>query len=149
MKSTLLNRHFPLFLTMMAVLATTIFSGCVQRRLNIRSQPEGAFVTIDHQPIGYTPLVTPFVYSGSRDVKLEKDGFKTIKVTERIRPPLWDTFPISLITNHFSPRELRDERLLEFEMEPREQTNENNLLQRANDLRGNIRAGTVTAPIAK
>jgi hypothetical protein len=122
-------------------------TGCVQRRLIVRSYPEGALVTIDKQQIGYSPISVPFTYSGTRDIQLEKDGFKTIKVQERIRPKPYDIFPLSLITNNFWLHELRDERLLEFQLEPREQVGENQLMDRANDLRGNVYRGTVTAPI--
>ena len=83
--------------TWMLVTATLVMifcTGCVQRRLNIRSQPEGAFVTIDDTPIGFTPLAAPFVYGGSREIKLEKDGYKTVKVLERVRPPLYPFFHV-------------------------------------------------------
>ena len=122
-------------------------TGCVQRRLIVRSQPEGAFVSIDNQPIGYTPLSAPYTYSGTRKIRLEKDGYKTVDVEERIRPRWFDTFPISLVTNNFWPRELRDERLLEFQLEPRAQASENLLLDRANQLRTDVNRGTVTSPL--
>lgn len=122
-------------------------TGCVQRRLIIRSQPEGAFVTIDRQPIGLTPLSVPYTYSGTREVQLEKDGYKTVKVQQRIDPTWYEKFPVSFFTENFSPREIRDERLLEFQLEPKTQVQEDLLLQRANDLRYNVQRGTVTAPI--
>ena len=128
-------------------LSTVCLTGCVQRRFIVRSQPEGAFVTIDNQPIGYTPLSVPFTYYATREIQLEKDGYKTIKVRERIRPPWYQKFPVSFFADNFAGREIRDERLLEFEMEPRTQVEENLLLERANDLRTNIERGTVTAPI--
>jgi hypothetical protein len=123
------------------------FSGCVQRRLVVRSHPEGALVTIDRQRIGLTPLSVPYTYSGTREVQLEKDGYKTVKVQQRVDPTWYEKFPVSFVTENFWPRELRDERLLEFQLEPKTQVQENLLLDRANDLRGNVQRGTVTAPI--
>lgn len=128
-------------------LVVVSLTGCVQRRLIIRSQPEGAFVTIDRRPIGLTPLSVPYTYSGTREIQLEKDGFKTIKVQQRVDPTWYEKFPASFVTENFWPRELRDERLLEFQLEPKSQVQENLLLDRANDLRLNIQRGTVTAPI--
>ena len=122
-------------------------TGCVQRRLIVRSQPEGAFVTIDDQPIGYTPLKVPFTYYGTRDIQLEKDGFKTVQVSERVRAPWYQKVPFNFFADNFAGRELRDERMLDFELEPRTQVQENLLLDRANDMRGNIQRGTLTAPI--
>ena len=128
-------------------LVTVGLTGCVQRRLIVRSQPEGAFVTIDRRPIGLTPLSVPYTYSGTREVQLEKDGYKTVKVQQRVDPTWYEKFPVSFVTENFWPRELRDERLLEFQLEPKSQVQENLLLDRASDLRMNVQRGTVTAPI--
>jgi hypothetical protein len=122
-------------------------SGCVQRRFIIRSQPEGAFVTIDKQPIGLTPLSVPWTYNGTREFQLEKDGYKTIKVQQRFQPTWYETFPASFVTENFWPQEIRDERVLDFQMEPKTQVQENLLLDRANDLRMNVQRGTITTPI--
>ena len=136
-----------LFVCVFALITLFSMAGCVQRRLIIRSYPEGAFVSVDRQPVGYTPVSVPFTYYGTREIHLEKDGFKSINVKERIRPAPHDIFPISLVTNHFWPREIRDERLLEFQLEAKDQVSENLLMDRANDLRGNVYRGTVTAPL--
>ncbi len=104
-------------------------------------------MTIDHTPIGLTPLSVPWTYNGTREIKLEKDGYQTIKVQERFEPKLYEKFPISFVTENFWPKEIRDERVLDFQMEPKTQVQENLLLDRANDLRMNVRRGTITAPI--
>ncbi len=132
---------------LIACLILVSLSGCVQRRFIVRSQPEGAFVSIDRRPIGLTPLSVPWTYNGTREIQLEKDGYKTIKVQQRIKPTWYETFPVSLVTENFWPREIRDERLMEFQMEPKTQVQENLLLDRANDLRMNVQRGTITAPI--
>lgn len=129
------------------LLSLSSFTGCVQRRLIIRSQPEGAIVTIDNRLIGRTPLSTEYTYSGGRELKLELDGYKTVKVQERIDPTWYETFPISLVTENFAGREIRDERVLDFQMEPKVQVPENQLLDRANDLRFNVNRGGLTTPL--
>lgn len=134
-------------LSILVVLAIVILAtGCVQRRLIVRSHPEGALVTIDSTVVGHTPVPVPFVYYGTREIQLEKEGFKTIKVKERIRPPWYEKVPFSFFSNNFAFREIRDERLLEFELEPRTQVEENLLLDRANELRVNSQRGTLAAP---
>ena len=130
-------------LTLVVLLCT----GCVQRRLQIRSQPEGALVSVDRQPVGNTPLSVPFTYYGSREIQLEKDGYKTIRVEQNIKPPWFEKFPVSLISNNFAGREIRDERLFDFLMQPKDAVNESVLVDRANDLRNDIQRGTLTAPI--
>ena len=121
--------------------------GCVQRRMIIRSIPEGAFVMVDGQSVGSTPLSVPYTYYGTRDIKLERDGYKTINVQQRFDPQWYQTFPVSLISENFAGREIRDERVLDFTMEPKSQIQEDHLLNRANDLRLNIDRGTITSPL--
>ena len=121
--------------------------GCVQRRMIIRSIPEGAFVMVDGQSVGATPLSVPYTYSGTRDIRLERDGYKTINVQQRFEPKWYQTFPASLISENFAGREIRDERVLDFTMEPKSQVQEDRLLERANDLRLNIDRGTITSPL--
>ena len=42
-------------------------TGCVQRRLTIRSSPPGAVVYVGNQEIGTTPISHDFIYYGSRE----------------------------------------------------------------------------------
>ena len=74
------------------ILLSVTLTGCVQRRLLIRSDPDGALVTVDDQAIGHTPYSLPYVYYGTRKIRLEKDGFETTEVKERVKPP-WYQLP--------------------------------------------------------
>lgn len=138
--------HKPILLMLLCG-GCLLMTGCVQRRMIIRSQPEGAFVTIDRKPIGLSPVSVPYVYPGTRDIQLEKDGYQTIKVQQRFDPKWYQRFPISFFSENFSPREIRDERVLDFQLEPRMQVQEDQLLGRASELRMNVGRGTVTPPI--
>ena len=122
-------------------------TGCVQRRLIVKTQPEGAFVSIDNIPVGYSPVSVPHTYYGTREFRVEKDGYKTVNVQERIRPQWFSTFPISFITENFWPREIRDQRIFDFQLQPKTLTDENGLVDRANELRLNVERGTVAAPV--
>lgn len=127
-------------------LGLLLTTGCVQRRLIVKTQPEGAFVSIDDTPVGYSPVAVPFTYYGTRNVKIEKDGFKPVNVQERIRAPWYGKFPISFFTENFWPREIRDQRILDFQLQPKTMTNESDLINRANELRTNVQRGTIVAP---
>jgi hypothetical protein len=118
-------------------------TGCVQRRLVVKSQPEGALVTVDNQVVGQTPLSVPFVYYGTRQIRLEREGYQTVNVKERFRPKWYDTFPFSFLSNNFAMREIRDTRVLDFQLEPKANVEENQLLNRANELRTNSQRGTL------
>jgi hypothetical protein len=141
--------HCRLLFGLFALLLMLASTGCVQRRMLIRSQPEGAMVTIDRQAIGQTPVSVPFTYYGTREIQLEKDGYQTIQVRQRMRPPWYEVFPISFFSNHFAMREVKDVRRLDFELIPKVQVSEYQLIERANQLRTDVERGTVTAPIGK
>ncbi len=121
-------------------------TGCVQRRMIVRTQPTGAFVTIDDTPVGYSPVSVPFTYYGTREIQVEKDGFKPVKVEEQVRAPWYLTPPVSFITENFWPREIRDQRVFDFQLEPKTRGSDGFLLERANTLRQNVQSGTVTTP---
>ena len=135
------------WLLVMLAMLPLIFCGCVQRRLIIRSVPEGAFVKIDDQPVGATPLSVPYTYSGTREIEVAKDGYQTINVQQRVDPKWYETFPVSFVTENFAGREIRDERVLDFTMELKTQVQEGRLLERANDMRLNINRGTITGSL--
>ena len=120
--------------------------GCASRRMIVRTQPEGAFVTLDGYPLGYTPLAAAYTYGGSRDIQLDLDGHKTVKTKVDLSDPWYLRPPFSFLTENFSPVEIRHQPVLDFQLEPKTRVNEEFLLQRANTLRGNVRRGTVTAP---
>ncbi len=115
----------------------------------IRTNPEGALVTIDSQTIGNSPVQVPFTYYGTREIRLEREGYETVKVKQNIRPPWWQVPPLDFITDNFAMRELRDQRVLDFEMVPQQMIDENQLIHRATDLRNNSQRGTVPMPFAE
>lgn len=122
-------------------------SGCVQRRLLINSQPEGALVAVDKTQVGHTPVAVPFTYYGTREIQLQKDGYKTVFVKERVRPPWYGVFPFSLVSENFAFREIRDHRVLNFELSPKERVVESQLVERGEQLRGDVQRGTVVGPL--
>lgn len=113
----------------------------------VRSEPEGALVTIDRQTVGQTPVAVPFTYYGTRDIRLEKDGYDLLETKERIRAPWYDVPPFSFLTAHFSFRERRDVRNLDYRLTPKAMVDENHLLQRAGQLRTDVARGTVALPL--
>ena len=57
---------------------------CVQRRLTIRSNPPGAYVYVDDYEIGITPCSTDFIYYGTRQFRLVREGYETLTVEKKI-----------------------------------------------------------------
>jgi hypothetical protein len=117
----------------------------VRRRLTIRSQPEGALVYVDEQQIGATPCSVTFTYYGTRKIQLIKDGFQTITVLEKISAPWYQVPPLDFFAENVYGGELRDERVVDFQLEPEMIPPTNELWQRAEALRSSARAGPILA----
>ncbi len=129
---------------MTVLLLCACVAGCVRRRLTIRSNPPGADVYIDDQPIGQTPVSTSFTHYGTRKIRLEMDGRETVDVKQTFRQP-WYQYPVlDFITENLWPRELRDERVVDFQMPVKQQVTDRDLLDRAESLRTGARQGYVT-----
>lgn len=123
-------------------------TGCVQRRITIRSNPPGALVYIDDTEIGTTPCSTSFIYYGKRKIRLVKDGYETLTVEQRFWPPWYEVFPLEVITENLVPYEFRDERNLMFSLVPQRLTPIDQLLERGENLRQGSRSQIFTVPAA-
>jgi hypothetical protein len=133
-----------------AVLAATVLasqSGCVERRMTIRSNPPGALVYVDDYEIGITPVSTDFIYYGSRKIRLVKDGFETLTVMQPIPTPWYQFPPFDFITENFVPGKIRDQHAIDFQLKPQLVVPTDQLLARAEGLRQNNMAGMAGTPI--
>jgi hypothetical protein len=128
------------------VLLATTCSGCVRRRMTVRTNPPGATVSVDNQVIGTTPAASSFVYYGTREFRVEKDGYRTETIMRRFDPP-WYEFPgLDFISETLWPGEIRDERIIDVELVPQTLEPSVDVLERADSLRSQSLAGVVTAP---
>lgn len=124
------------------VLAAT--PGCVRRRLLIRSNPPGAMVYVDNQPIGVTPCATDFVYYGTREIRLVKPGFETLTINQPIPAPWYEIPPLDFVSENLVPREIQDYRTLAYNLQPMIIKPSTQLLSDAEALRQFAQQGAVT-----
>jgi hypothetical protein len=124
--------------------ACLLSSGCVRRRMTIRSFPPGAQVFVDDQEIGTTPCSAAFVYYGTRKLTLIKDGYKTETVWQTFNPPWYQYPPLDFVTENLLIQEIRDERVVDVQLQPEEIVPEQQLLDRARTLRGSAETGVIT-----
>ena len=127
-------------LAVVLVLIGFAATGCVQRRMMIRTDPPGALVYVDDYEIGTTPIACNFTYYGTRKIRLVKDGFETLTVEQPIRAPWYEIPPLDFISDNFVPGEIRDNRLLTYRMTPQRQIPSGELVARAEGLRRDVRA---------
>ena len=118
-------------------------SGCVRRRLTVRTNPPGAMVSIDNQIIGLSPASSSFVYYAARDVRVEQEGFETQTIRHRMDPPWYQLPPLDFITETLWPGEIRDERVVDIQLTPKVVEPTATVLARADELRLQSRQGVI------
>jgi hypothetical protein len=126
------SRLLLLAILLSCVLPTT---GCVRRRLNVRSNPPGALVYVDNQQIGTTPCGVDFTYYGTREIRLVKAGYETLTVNQPIPTPWYQIPGIDFISENLVPTKIRDNRTVTYNLAPQLVVPTPELLDRANQLR--------------
>lgn len=133
--------------TTMALLAIVAVSGgCgVERTLHVRSNPPGALVYLNGEEAGRTPMRQTFLWYGTYDVQLRKEGYVTRSAKTRVWAPWWQIPPLDLLAE-FIPLPLKDEHTLAYRLrqvtEP--QTDPAQLVERAAAMRGKLHSSGYT-----
>jgi PEGA domain len=119
----------------------TSLSGCVYRRLVVRSDPPGAQVILDGQEVGTTPVAVPFLYYGTRQLTLVKPGFETRTELVRIPAPWYQWMPIDFVSDNFLPRQVNDRHEICWQLNPQGIVPQEKLQERADSLRSEAHLG--------
>jgi hypothetical protein len=112
-----------------------LLTGCVERRYVITSDPPGALVLRNDQPIGFTPADDHFLFYGNYDFTLIKEGYETLHVSQCIRTPWYEYFPLEPIVESLVPWTILDVRRFHYKLEPKKHVNTEQLLNEAQSLR--------------
>ncbi len=129
-----------ILLSLLALLQT----GCLRRRLTVRTNPPGAQVYVDRQLIGTSPASSSFTYYGTRHVEVVADGYRTEKVLRNLNPPWYQLPPLDFISETLWPAEIRDERIIDITLTPEQPLASEELTARANTLRLQAAQGMAT-----
>ena len=116
-------------------------SGCVYRRIIVRSDPPGARVILDGQEVGYTPTGIPFTYYGTRRLTLVKPGFETHTELVSIPPPWYQVFPVDFASDNFLGVHVADRHDINWQLSPQTVMPLDQLQQRADSLRSEAHMG--------
>ena len=108
-----------------AALALAACSGCVERKMSLRSQPAGAPVWLDEAKIGTTPVVTSFSHYGIRRLRVgpirDEAGqvqYFSVEREVEIKAPWYERFPRDFFFEVLWPWTLVDEHEVEFTLRP-------------------------------
>jgi hypothetical protein len=138
------QRRFVTPSLILAVLAILALPGCVRRRMTIRSNPPGAVAFVDEQEIGVTPVSAAFTYYGTRKLQLFRDGSETLTVKQPFTAPWYQIPPLDFFFENLWPFEIRDERIVDFDLPPQQNVPNEKVIERGEMLRGSTRAGVLT-----
>jgi hypothetical protein len=122
------------FLAVVGLIAAIILSGCVERKLTINTEPQGAMVVLNDEEIGNSPVTVSFEWYGDYNVRVSKEGFETLKTHRKLEGPWYDGFPFDLLTL-LNPERTVDEYEWTFELEPEKEINREALIQKADELK--------------
>ncbi len=118
----------------MAMLAVG-WTGCVERRFLVESNPAGAAVFVNGDFKGTTPVSVPFTYYGKYDITLARDGYDTRTYSQRIRRPWFEFFPLDFFAENVYPFHIQDNHTYHFDLQPLSQPRGEDVLNKANGLR--------------
>lgn len=120
-------------------------TGCVQRRLIIRSNPPLARVFVGDQEVGITPVAVNFTYYGTRQIKLVRDGYETLTDEVNLPAPWYEWTPIDFVSENVVPWTISDRREITYNLQAQFVVPMADLERRANEMRmaGQVPAGPV------
>ena len=118
-----------------AFLLVVAGSGCVERRLIIRTNPPGALAYVDDNEVGLTPVAISPIYYGSRKIRLVKDGCETLTVIQSVPPPWYEIPPLDFVSETLVPGKIHDIRTFDYQLRPQGVVPNDELLGRAEGLR--------------
>ena len=124
-------------LTVISLVTVTSLSGCVERKLTINTEPQGAMVVLNDEEIGNSPVTVSFEWYGDYNVRVSKEGFETLKTHRKLKGPWYDGFPFDLLTL-LNPERTVDEYEWTFELESQKEINREELIQKAQELKDKL-----------
>ena len=122
-------------LAVLGLVVAALLAGCVERRLTINTRPQDAFVVLNDEEIGQSPVTVPFNWYGDYNVRISKEGYETLKTHRRLRSPWYDKFPWDFFAQIVNPKRIVDSYEWTFELAPKQQPDREELIRRAGQLK--------------
>jgi len=128
-------RRYSSFAILFFVLdVNVLLVGCVERRLTINTEPQGALVVLNDEEIGISPVTTSFEWYGDYNVRISKEGYETLNTHRDLKGPWYDAFPFDFFAM-LNPKRAVDSYEWTFELAPLKQPTSEELIQNAEKLK--------------
>jgi hypothetical protein len=129
-------KKYVLKILLIVSIATLLaLSGCVERRLTINTNPQGAVVTLNDEEVGVSPVTVSFNWYGDYNVTAAKQGYETLKTHRKLKAPLRDYFPFDFFAQVLSSEQIIDSYEWTFDLQPHQPIDREQLIQSAEQLR--------------
>jgi len=115
-----------------------LMTSCVERSIQVESDPPGAMVILDEVKSGFTPITIPFSHYGVRKIRIEKLGYQKKTLIEDIERPWYETTGISIFADVFWPFTIEDVHAYKVKLEPLKEEGSRGLIERAQEARQKI-----------
>ena len=111
------------------------FSGCVERKLTINTEPQGALIVLNDEEIGVSPVTVGFNWYGDYKVRANKQGYEILNTHRKLEGPVYDKFPFDFFAEILWPGRIVDEYEWTFEMVAYEAPNREQLIEAAQQMK--------------
>jgi hypothetical protein len=116
-------------------IAILFLSGCVERKLTILTEPEGALVTLNDEEIGRSPVTVSFQWYGDYNVRISETGYETLVTHRKLEGPWYDHCPWDFFAQFLNPNRIVDSYEWSFKLEPKQHPSREELLHSADELK--------------
>ena len=95
-----------------------IVGACVERRLFIRTEPEGATVRVNGQRIGTSPTEWRFTHYGTVLVEAELHGHEGVQQEVLLRSPWYQKPVVDFFSDVLVPAKIKDDHEVTLQLAP-------------------------------
>lgn len=109
-------------------------AGCVERKLTVNTEPQGGLVILNDEEIGVSPVTVSFEWYGDYRVRIQKEGYETLKTHRELTAPWYDHFPFDFFAM-LDPKRTVDSYEWTFTLSPQKPPSREELIQNAEELK--------------
>jgi hypothetical protein len=120
--------------------------GCVERTLTIKTAPDKALVFLNDEEAGTTPVTIDFKWYGDYRVRIQKEGYETLKTHRELKAPWYDYFPFDFFAQILTPQRIVDAYTWTFELQPHQPLDRDSLLEKAQAMQAAIDDPNILPP---
>ena len=111
--------------------AAVILGGCVERKLTINTEPQGALIVLNDEEIGTSPVTVAFNWYGDYSVRINKEGYQSLNTHKVLEQPRKDKFPFDFYYEVLTAKKYVDEYEWTFALAPYKPASREELLKAA------------------